>query len=401
MAPAAVLALLALLHQQTAPYQNNRYLKLTCMESQLRIAYTILYGDLPAEAERRAMDRDGNGTISEDEAHAWGAELARRIEPRLSIELDGHPLPLRFDTIDVGLGTDRGVHPVPFSIDLIVLVPTGGGDHTVVLDDRFPLARPGEMEVVLEEAPGTRVRESWRGRAGQGLAGLKWVWPVPRASDQEDRSVGFRYGREGGPDRASTAGPRAGALVAACGLALLASLVAAALGVAIAEGAGGERETRRQAMRTGLSSAVLSVAAVLGVGGLTLASGVAAQRWLGTLAGGAGILFGLAWAVRGAPFPRSGQRADRRAPTPVDQAVHLLPVHAALAVLLAVLVRVEPLAGFLGFGLFAVGLPAITIGVDAARVRGRPPLAACWLLRLGGGLTALVGGLALLVALTR
>src|SRR5262249_24370326 len=93
--------------------------KLTGMEGQLRLAYTILYGDLPAEKERRKMDGDGNGAISDDEARHFGEQLAEVVRRTMTLEVDGQRVQPQWATIDVGLGTDRGVHPVPFSVDLV------------------------------------------------------------------------------------------------------------------------------------------------------------------------------------------------------------------------------------------------------------------------------------------
>src|ERR1051325_2489294 len=125
------------LHQVVGPTQNNRYLKLTCMEGQVRLAYTILFGDLPAEDERRRMDANGDGAITPEETRAWGAALARTVSSRGAISIDSRPVALAFSTVEVGLGSERGVHPVPFSVDLIVLLPTGADrEHTVTIDDR-------------------------------------------------------------------------------------------------------------------------------------------------------------------------------------------------------------------------------------------------------------------------
>ncbi|HJZ84639.1 MAG TPA: hypothetical protein VKN99_05675 [Polyangia bacterium] len=221
-----MLLLALLLHQVTAPNQNNRYLKLTCMEGQLRLAYTILFGDLPAEAERRRMDADGDGRLSDAEAAAYGQALARAVEARLSLEVDGRSVPVRFTSPEVGLGSERGVHPVPFSVDLVVLIPAPGRQHTVFLDDRFTPPREGETDFVLEEAPGARITASFRGRAGEGLHGLKWTWPGPRASDLEDRSVTFRYQT---PNAPAARGARTWLLVPALAAALALSILSGLL----------------------------------------------------------------------------------------------------------------------------------------------------------------------------
>jgi len=223
-----MLLIALLLHQVVAPTQNNRYVKITAMDGQLRLAYTILYGDLPAEEARRKMDANRDGTLSPDEAHAFGEALGRAVGARLTLELDGQRVPVGFAQAEVGLGSERGVHPVPFSIDLIMLVPAGASrEHTVYFDDRFALPHEGETEVTLEEAPGVRVTASFAGRSGDGMHGLKWSWLGPRGSDMEDRSLTFRYttphgaaaARPHGASRRTLALLAIGALAALGGLA--------------------------------------------------------------------------------------------------------------------------------------------------------------------------------------
>ena len=218
-----ILALALLLHQQTAPNQNNRYVKFSCMEGRLRMAYTILYGDLPAENERRKMDADGDGTISDAEAHAFAAQLGQLAARAMTLEVDGQRVQPRFDTTDVGLGTDRGVHPVPFSVDLVAsfAIVGPGGDHRVLFDDRWEPPKLGETEILLEEAPGTKIVASWAGKTPrEGLHGTKWLWPGPRRSDLEDRALGFAYSETAKP-RTSGAWLRFGGAAVGLGLALL------------------------------------------------------------------------------------------------------------------------------------------------------------------------------------
>jgi hypothetical protein len=184
---------LALLHPAFAPGQINRYAKLTCMEGRLRVAYTILYGDLPAQAARQRMDVDHDGQITDVEARAFAAAVAATAAPNLALELDGRRAALELAPPEVGLGNDRGVGGIPFSLDLIALVPAPRPAHTVWFDDHIQVDHEGESEIVLDEAPGCRVTASYRGREGTGLHGLRFAWNGPRASDFEDRSVGFRY----------------------------------------------------------------------------------------------------------------------------------------------------------------------------------------------------------------
>jgi hypothetical protein len=215
-----VLALLTLLHPAPAPAANNRYVKLTCLPDRVRIAFTILYGDQPALPERRRMDADHDGKITPAEAKKFGVDVARRVADGLLFEVGDRRVSVQFAEIDVGLGGDDTVRPVPFSVDLVTTVPlVGPGPHTLHFEDRADLPSPGESEVLLDESPGTRVLASYRGRAGEGVHGLKFAWPEPRRSDLESRLIGFQYGPAPPPTTAPVQDIRRRALILACALA--------------------------------------------------------------------------------------------------------------------------------------------------------------------------------------
>jgi hypothetical protein len=178
-------------HQQTSRTANNRYVKLTLMGDTLRIAYTVLYGDLPALEERRAMDRDRDGQIAPAEARARAAEVAAALARGARLEVDGQPITLVFAERDLALADPRVV-PAPYSIDLWQLVPlTPRPRHDVTFEAHDDLARPGETEVRFEEAPGTRLLGYCLGHGPcpPPTGEPRFVWEGPRRSSMEDRSV--------------------------------------------------------------------------------------------------------------------------------------------------------------------------------------------------------------------
>src|SRR5262249_54068493 len=157
-------------------------------------------------------------------SHAFAEQLAQVVGRTMTLEIDGQRVTPRFDSTDVGLGTDRGVHPVPFSVDLVASFAIVGpnGNHTVSFDDRYEPPKLGETEIVIEEAPGTRVTASWAGKSQrEGLHGLKWLWPGPRRSDMEDRAVGFGYTETAKPSRRAGLFARFGGAVVGLALALV------------------------------------------------------------------------------------------------------------------------------------------------------------------------------------
>src|SRR2546421_2274257 len=68
---------------------NNRYLKLTPLGDRVRIAYTVFFGDNPGRLERQNIDANHDGTLSEDEAHAFGARLAGQVAGAIDLDVDG------------------------------------------------------------------------------------------------------------------------------------------------------------------------------------------------------------------------------------------------------------------------------------------------------------------------
>lgn len=137
---------------------NNRYLKLTPLADRVRLAYTVYFGEVPGAAARRELDRNRDGQISDDEADAFGRELGGQVGPALAVTIDGTAAPISWDQISVGMGTPT-TGAGAFSVDLIawLCLPTAGGAHTITLKDTFPLPRPGETELRIEDSPGVHV----------------------------------------------------------------------------------------------------------------------------------------------------------------------------------------------------------------------------------------------------
>ena len=160
LAAVIVIAWAATARAHVAPSMddNNRYLKLTPLGDRVRLAYTVYLGEVPGAAARRDLDRDHDGKISDDEAHAFGDTIAAQVKAGLTVTIDGAAVPVVWNQVDVGLG-----EPVTaagsFSIDLIawLCLPGGGASHTLVLRDKVALPRPGETELRVEDTPGVHV----------------------------------------------------------------------------------------------------------------------------------------------------------------------------------------------------------------------------------------------------
>ncbi len=174
---------LTLLSGHVAPSvdDNNRYLKLTPLGDRVRLVYTVFFGEIPGASERRTVDADHDGRISDAEAHAFGVRLGGEVAAGLQVEIDGRTAPVTWTTVDAGMGTPD-VAAGAFSIDLVasLCLPRFRGQHRVVLRDRFRIPHPGETEAKIEDSPGVTIDRAH-------------VGPV------DDPGHDFRFAGPGGP----------------------------------------------------------------------------------------------------------------------------------------------------------------------------------------------------------
>jgi hypothetical protein len=159
---------------------NNRYLKVTPMRDGIRIAYTVFFGQVPGAAERRTLDRNRDGRIDAVEAQAFGDRVATDVAATLRI--DGVPSPVRWATVDVGLGTDA-VAAGAFSVDMIAYI-CAGSTRALRLRDGMRIARPGETEVKVEDSPGVTISRARIGAIEDPGRDYRFVGPGgPLADD--------------------------------------------------------------------------------------------------------------------------------------------------------------------------------------------------------------------------
>ena len=154
-------AVTARAHVQPSVDDNNRYVKLTPLGDRVRIAYTILYGEIPGARERQRIDTNRDGTISDAEARAFADVLAAEVAGALDLDVDGAPRPITWDETTLSVGTPA-VAAGTFAVDLVAYpcLASARGRHRVVLHDRFRVPNPGEVEVMVESAPGVTIERS-------------------------------------------------------------------------------------------------------------------------------------------------------------------------------------------------------------------------------------------------
>ena len=199
----AVLAVLVLITVAVAPAaahvtpsvdDNNRYAKLTLLGDRVRVAYTVFFGDNPGRLERAAIDTNHDGTISEDEAHAFGARISGQVAEAIDLDIDGKAFRLAWAEVDVGMGAPE-VAAGAFSIDLVAYpcLPVARGPHELRLRDRFRVSRPGSTEVKVEDSPGVSIQRARVGAADDPSYDYTFVGPGGPLED-DGLDVAFTVG---------------------------------------------------------------------------------------------------------------------------------------------------------------------------------------------------------------
>ncbi len=167
---------------------NNRYLKLTPAADRVRISYTVFFGEVPGAQTRKTIDANRDGTISDDEASAFGTKVAGEVAPSLELTVDGKLQPVSWATVSVGMGSAK-TEAGSFSVDLVAwaCLPVARGRHTLLLRDRFRIPRPGETEAKVEDSPGVTIHHARVGTANDPTHDYKFVGPGgPLADDGLD-----------------------------------------------------------------------------------------------------------------------------------------------------------------------------------------------------------------------
>ena len=177
-------ATVAAAHVAPSVDDNNRYLKVTPLKGSFRLAYTVFFGEIPGAQERRGIDANRDGQISQAEANSFGQRLADQVAANVELEIDGTRTPLSWQTIDVGMGTPE-VAAGAFSVDLVAYpcLAKVRGRHRLVLRDHLRLTNPGETEVKVEDSPGVTIDHARIGAADDPSYDYKFVGALGPISD--------------------------------------------------------------------------------------------------------------------------------------------------------------------------------------------------------------------------
>jgi len=161
----AVLCEPAHAHVAPAEQENNRYLKLNPLGDQIRLAYTIYYGEVPGQAVRKTMDENGDGVVSEEEADTYANRIASEVASTLEVTVDGVRIPLVWEQSYAALD-DRTLAGGSFPLDMVAWLclsaPREKTEHTVTVWDKTALPVPGETGLRIDASPGISIAFSRR-----------------------------------------------------------------------------------------------------------------------------------------------------------------------------------------------------------------------------------------------
>jgi hypothetical protein len=200
-------------HPEFSAAGTNRYVTATVFHGRVDVTDARLEGALTSAEERRRLDTDGDGNVSEAERLA-GEALLRAAGPDVGVELDGQPIAASLE-VAIDLGGDAKVAAPALVVERRQSFPAAWppGEHRL----RIALAR--EPKRLLDTELGAVL-----------LPGLTLTSPTdrvnfkgPRRSALEDRSATFTIKKSSPPPNAPVAVPVA-VLVAVAVLVLVAVL---------------------------------------------------------------------------------------------------------------------------------------------------------------------------------
>jgi hypothetical protein len=213
-------------HIELVPTLVNRYLTLDLREDRLHLQLSLLYGDLPALEERRRMDGDGDGRLSEREIGQARRAFARSAPQLLGLRIDGAEVKIA-PTATLATSGQNAVSPTPLQLDLTAVLELPPGTRRLEVMMGPDLPRMGETELVLD--PG----QQWRLLASESPPGrptatpaTRFTFPAGSKPTSEGQQLAFVLAHEPGGPPANRG--RLGVLGAILGALVLAAIALAA-----------------------------------------------------------------------------------------------------------------------------------------------------------------------------
>jgi hypothetical protein len=181
---------LAVAHPEVSPQLVNRYLSVMVLGDRLEYFVTLLYGPLPATDERKRMDGDGDGRITQAELDGAMAGWKARASQLAQVSVDGQALDLAGAAASVQLGPDQTTGGAPVVVEIYGSRPLPAGRHQVRIEPGWDPPRVGETELTLDLSPDWELVASRQGH-GAEEAVRRYRFEGPRPSVAADRSAVF------------------------------------------------------------------------------------------------------------------------------------------------------------------------------------------------------------------
>lgn len=177
--------------------RTARVSELQISKEEIAVAYTVHFGEVVAFNERRSMDDDGDGQISEQEKASYVSRMGTELKDGLVLQMDGEGLPLRIVHQAAKMGEDR-VGPLPFEMrfDFAADLPDlGDVEHEMSFADRNTLNDLNDPETSVEASGEIEILDSSQWWNSKRYAFDPW------ASREERRTVTilFKTGKRASP----------------------------------------------------------------------------------------------------------------------------------------------------------------------------------------------------------
>lgn len=155
-----VAAVAALAHP-LGNFSVNQYSGIEVGRSEIRILQVLDLAEIPTFQAAAAIDKNGDGQISDGELAAYMSGITPDYVARLSLSLDGRPLPLEIvkQTPEIKVG-EGGLPTVNFRWEIIARLPEGQAGGRVGFVNGNDADRVGWNEIVVGAAPGINVFDS-------------------------------------------------------------------------------------------------------------------------------------------------------------------------------------------------------------------------------------------------
>ena len=384
----------------------NTSASLVLRADEVIVDYAVDMAEIPTFQERRAIDADGDGSLSSAETAAYRGHACAGLEGGLHLNVDGTPVRLAMRSSNLSLPVGQAGLRTLRLICTFGAAVARGATHALMFEDANYPDRLGWHEVTAVGDGATIVRTDVPTES-PSLRLTSYPKNV-RPSNVRSATVAFEPG--GAPLRApfvdGAATQTSGGLLAGfasrpdLSAGLVALMIAAAIAVgaihALGPGHGksligaylvGSSGTLRQAVAVGAAVSVMHTASVLGLGLLVLSAErlFAPERvypWLGLASGLVALALGAALLVsrlhalserrrHGHDHAHPARPLSRRGLIALAFAGGILPSPSALVVLLGSVSIGRTALGLVLIAAFSVGLAASLIAVGAVAIRAR------------------------------